>query len=77
MRRSLPRHQECKLLETLAEQVRGSDKKCPAIACKARFQISGERIVSVIVKVVVIADVKRRTGIRIPTQQHLAAGVRL
>ena len=41
------------------------------------LQLSGDRAETVVIEVVVIADVKRRSRIRIPAEQELTASVAL
>src|SRR5690348_12870982 len=61
--------------KALAEKIRRSDEKRPVISRKARLVLAGVRIKAVVVKVIVVADVERGAGIRIPAKQHLARGV--
>ena len=62
-------------LKTLAEKIRSPDKKCAAVAFKTLFKLSRDRAETVVVEIVVIADVKCRSGIRIPTEKKLSARV--
>ena len=63
-------------LKALSEQIRSADKKRPAVAFKARFELSGERRKPVVIEIVVVADVKRGSRIRVITGENLPADVR-
>ena len=60
---------------TLSEKVRGPHEKCSAVSLKARFMLVRERTESVIIEIVVVTDVERRSGMRVPTEKKLSAHV--
>src|ERR1041384_1844242 len=62
--------------EALAQQVRHLNEKCSTIAPEAGFKISGERVESVAIQIVVIPNVERRTGVRRPAHEKLSANIR-
>lgn len=63
-------------LKTLAEEIRRPDKKRPAIAFEPRFRLPRKRVKTIVIKVIVVPDVKGRSGIRIPSEKELPAGIR-
>ena len=70
-------YQEEEFLETLTEEIRGPYKKCSLISSDPGLKFSGVRVNSVVVEVVVITDVKGRTGAWRPTEEGLAGKVSL
>ena len=63
-------------LKTLSEKVRRPDKERPALSFKSRRVSAGIRVEAVIGKRVVVSDVERRSGIRIPSEQDLPGRLR-
>lgn len=62
-------------LKTLAKKIRRANEKCAAVAFKTRFVLSGDRAETVVVEVVVVTDVKRRSRIRVPAEQQLPVNI--
>ena len=61
--------------KTLAQQVRHLDEKGSAVAPEAWFKISGERIETVPIQIVVVSDIEGRAWVRRPTEEKLSANV--
>lgn len=59
-------------LEALAEPVGHFDEDGAAVAAKAGFELRGERALSIVIYVVIVADIERRAGIRRPAKKKLA-----
>ena len=64
-----------KKLETFTEKIRGTDEESAAVARKAGLALVCERIKTVVIEIVVIAGVKRGTGVWVPAEKELAADV--
>ena len=62
-------------LKTLAEKIRCADEKRAAVAFETRLELSRVRTETVVIRVVVIADVKRRSRTRVPAEQKLPTDV--
>lgn len=63
-------------LETSSKEIRSSDKKGSRVSLKFRFELSGKRAKSVVIKIVVVTDVKRGSRIRVITEEQLPGGSR-
>ena len=61
--------QEEQLLETFSEEIRHSDKERTAVAFESRLGLIGKRAESVVIKVVIVANVERLARRRAPTKQ--------
>src|ERR1041385_5739078 len=59
--------------KAFADQIRNLHKKRPAIATKARFELTGERVKAVAANVVVVAEIKGCARIWRVAKQQLAA----
>ena len=62
--------------EAFPEQVRQLDEESATVTAESRLELSGERIVSVVRKIVVVTYVDRSSRIRRVAEQKLAAGIR-
>src|SRR5215831_9821499 len=62
--------------EALAKQVRQLNEERPAVAVKARLELSGKWIAGVVVQIVVVAHIEGGPRIRRVTKQQLPARVR-
>ena len=67
------------LLSTKAspKEIRHLDEERPTTAMQPRFKLSGERIESAPINIVVVSNIKRRARIRCPTEQELSFSIRL
>ena len=59
------------LSEALPEQIRRPDEKSSAVSLESRLKLSGVWVKSVVIEIIVVANVKRRSGVRVPTEQKL------
>src|SRR5207248_9998990 len=62
--------------KTFPEQVRHLDEERAAVAAEARLELSGERIEAIACQVIIVANIKSRTGIWCVAEEKLAPGVR-
>src|SRR5262245_47942759 len=58
-------------LQTLAKEVGSLDEKGSTLQLEARFMMSGERAIAVVVESIVVADIESRAGIWRPAKEVL------
>ena len=56
---------------TLSKEIAHPDKECSAVSLKSGLELPGERAAAAVIKVVVIADVKGRSRVRVPSEKGL------
>src|SRR5215510_3064051 len=61
------------MLKPSAEQVRELDKKRSTVSLKTALKLACERTVTVVIQIIIITDVQRRSGARRPANQKLSS----
>src|SRR5262245_40648475 len=62
--------------KSLLKQVRHFDEKRSLVTVQPVFKLICERVVVVVIQIIVVVDIQRRSGVRRPAQQELSTDAR-